>query len=111
MVASLLGEVERHFMLAHTHIPSKKDVIVATDASGSWGCGAAWSQNWFHCPWNEAWAGEPINTKELVPIVLAVAMWGSLWRVFSCSHSLRQSSSGNGPASKYLQRRNHDAFT
>ena len=22
----------------------------------------------------------PINTKELVPIVLAVAMWGSLWR-------------------------------
>ena len=24
-----------------------------------------WSQNWFHCPWNEAWAGVPINTKEL----------------------------------------------
>ena len=22
----------------------------------------------------------PINTKELVPIVLAVAMWGNLWR-------------------------------
>ena len=64
----------------HTHIRSKEDVIVATDASGSWGCGAVWSQNWFHCLWNEAWAGVPINTKELVPIVLAVAMWGSLWR-------------------------------
>ena len=23
-----------------THVPSKEDVIVATDASGSWGCGA-----------------------------------------------------------------------
>lgn len=50
------------------------------DASGSWGCGAVWSQNWFHCPWNEAWAGVPLNTKERVPIVLAVAMWGNLWR-------------------------------
>ena len=34
----------------HTHIPSKEDVIVAIDASGSWGCGAVWSQNWFYCP-------------------------------------------------------------
>ena len=58
----------------------EEDVIVATDALGSWGCGAVWSQNWFHCPWNEAWAGVPINTKELVPIVVAVAMWGRLWR-------------------------------
>ena len=31
----------------HTHIPSKEDVIVATDASGSWGCGAVWSQTGF----------------------------------------------------------------
>ena len=53
---------------------------MATDASGSWGCGAVWSQNWFHCPWNEAWAGVPITTKELVPIVLAVALWGKVWR-------------------------------
>ena len=56
------------------------------------------------------WAGVPINTKELVPIVLAVAMWGNLWRI-ACSHSLRQSSCGNGPANKDLQRCSHDAFT
>ena len=39
---------------ACTHVPSKEDLIVAKDASDSWGCGAVWSQNWFHCPWNEA---------------------------------------------------------
>ena len=32
----------------HMHTPFK-DVTVATDASGSWGCGAVWSQNQFHC--------------------------------------------------------------
>ena len=79
-------------------------MIVATDASGSWGCGAVWSQNWFHCPWNEAWAGVPINTIELVPIVLAVAIWGCLWRDSRVnSHSPRKSSGCNGQEPANMQ--------
>ena len=47
---------------------------VFTDASGSWGCGAQWERCW--CQWQ--WP-HPIGimAKELVPIVISCAVWGS----------------------------------
>ena len=51
-----------------------------TDASGSWGCGACWEQRWLQCPWNGAWEDKGIAAKELLPIILAMAMWGHCWR-------------------------------
>ena len=58
------------------------NITVTTDASGSWGCGAFWleAHQWIQCSWQGAWREVPIHTKELLPIVLAVATWGPQWR-------------------------------
>ena len=51
-----------------------------TDASGSWGCGACWEEKWIQCPWNGIWNNKSIAAKELLPILLAIAMWGPFWQ-------------------------------
>ena len=51
--------------------------IIQTDASGSWGCGAFFQGNWLQWQWPTEWAPIPIMAKELVPIVLSCAVWGS----------------------------------
>ena len=50
-----------------------------SDASGRWGCGAFWSERWIQCAWNGRWSKVSIAVKELLPILLAVAVWGSFW--------------------------------
>ena len=50
-----------------------------SDASGAWGCGAICGTQWLQCPWNKVWEQETIALKELLPIVLAVAIWGKKW--------------------------------
>ena len=50
--------------------------IVTSDASG-WGCGAFSSTGkWFQCSWPSTWASVHITVKELVPVVIACALWG-----------------------------------
>ncbi len=58
-----------------------------TDASGSIGCGAIWSPQWFQVTWSgEVMARWPtlgsdsITFKELLPIVWALAVWGVEWK-------------------------------
>ena len=46
------------------------------DASGSWGCGAFSGDKWFQIKWPQTLKGSHITVKELVPIVLAAAVWG-----------------------------------
>jgi hypothetical protein len=55
-------------------------ICFATDASGSWGCGACWETRWLQCPWNGAWNDMGIAAKELLPILLAAAVWGHCWQ-------------------------------
>ena len=59
---------------------------VHTDASGSFGCGALSSDTrWFQVQWPESWGDVDISVKEMVPIVIAAAVWGGSWhrhRVF-----------------------------
>ena len=50
-----------------------------SDASGSWGAGALWGKEWFHFQWPASWADVHISPKEMAPIVVAVAIWGSNW--------------------------------
>ena len=61
---------------------------MVSDASGSWGCGAIWKDCWFQLAWNDdnAYQQENIATKELLPIVIAAAIWGPHWQgnVVSC---------------------------
>jgi len=56
------------------------DTVIFTDASGVWGCGAIWKNKWLQCQWNQSWETECIATKELLPIVLAIAVWGQQWQ-------------------------------
>lgn len=60
---------------------SPPSATLTTDASGSWGCGAyASSGHWFQYQWPAGtWEGVHITVKELLPIVIACAVWGDLW--------------------------------
>ena len=62
-------------MLVHSK-KANPQVIFSSDASGSWGCGAAWSSRWIQCKWNSSWSNKSIALKELLPIILACAAWG-----------------------------------
>ena len=59
--------------------PLDPQISFSSDASGSWGCGAAWPPHWIQCPWGEQWMDVTITAKELLPIVLACAIWGPHW--------------------------------
>ena len=57
------------------------DVEVWSDASGNWGCGASWQTRWLQLCWDSLpIASASIAAKELFPIVVAAAIWGSEWR-------------------------------
>ena len=62
-----------------SHVMSPPDFTLYSDASGSWGCGAICNSHWLQCEWNGIWQAETIALKELLPIVLAVALWGRWW--------------------------------
>ena len=67
-------------LLLKSHIQHPPDIHIFTDASGSWGCGATWDKGWFQSPWSSEWANINVAAKELVPIVLATALWGKQWQ-------------------------------
>lgn len=56
-------------------------VILTSDASGGWGCGAFYEEHWFQLAWKDTRGVEGLNiaTKELIPIVIAIALWGRNW--------------------------------
>ena len=72
--------------------PLSPSVSVTTDASGSWGCDALTSDGqWFQVQWPLSWASVHIAVKELVPVVIAVAVWGKQWQgqtVLVCSDNM-----------------------
>ena len=54
---------------------------LTTDASGGWGCGAFTSTGlWFQLKWPASQATVNITVKELLPVVMGVAVWGGQWR-------------------------------
>ena len=52
---------------------------MASDASGSWGCGAWHDNKWFQPQWDVTSQEMAITAKELLPIVVACALWGPSW--------------------------------
>ncbi len=54
-------------------------IWVTSDASGNWGCGAYGEEAWFQFQWPPSMLRCHITIKELIPVVLAAAMWGHLW--------------------------------
>ena len=65
-------------MTAHT-----PDVVMYSDASGGWGCGAYCMPNWFQLQWPDRLRSESIQVKELIPAVIAAAIFGRSWRGMS----------------------------
>ena len=55
------------------------DIGITSDTSGNWGCGAYCEDSWFQLQWDEATKQKHITIKELIPIVLAAALWGERW--------------------------------
>ena len=64
------------FLPPPSHLPS---TAITTDASGSWGCGAWHNKSWFQVQWGPSAQALSIAAKELIPIILACAAWGSTW--------------------------------
>ena len=56
------------------------DISLVSDASGSWGCGAFWSPHWFQLQWDDRLQPLSIAVKELIPIVIAAAVFGRQWK-------------------------------
>ena len=56
------------------------EVAVMSDVSGRWGCGAFSEREWFQLRWPEVTRELHITVKELIPIVLAAAVWGKEWK-------------------------------
>jgi hypothetical protein len=54
-------------------------IRLESDASGSWGCGERWGPKWLQCKWEGPSQEWSIAPKELLPILFAVAVWGSDW--------------------------------
>ena len=72
-----------HSMMETLHHNQAPSAVWHTDASGSWGCGAfrGGTGRWIQAQWNTEWLPKNITIKEMLPIVLATAMWGKF-----CSH-------------------------
>ena len=54
-------------------------VCLTTDASGAWGCGGWTGSHWFQLQWPQSLVTKHIAIKELVPILIGLAVWGSYW--------------------------------
>ena len=60
---------------------ASSDIVVWSDASGSWGCGAVWGSRWLQLRWDTLpIASAGIAAKEFFPIIVAAVVWGRFWR-------------------------------
>ena len=55
------------------------DMVVTSDTSGNWGCGAYCESQWLQLEWEESTKSMHITIKEFIPIVMAAAIWGNEW--------------------------------
>ena len=55
------------------------DCLITTDASGGWGCGGFFDNKWFQMQWDPHTTPLHITIKELLPVVIATAVWGRNW--------------------------------
>ena len=78
-------------------------LVVTSDASGRWGCGAFCNTQWFQLKWPESLPNYHITVKELIPVVIATTIRGSKWEqshVRACSDNSAVVAIINGGYSK-----------
>ena len=54
-------------------------VMVTSDASGTWGCGAYESGRWLQFKWPPNMKASHISVREMIPVVMSAALWGRHW--------------------------------
>lgn len=54
--------------------------VITADASGNWGCSALSDKEWFQLPRGRNLCSSHITVKELTPIIIAGAVWGTNWK-------------------------------
>ena len=59
--------------------PTDEHLHFSSDAAGSWGCGASWNRHWFQVQWDAQSLPLSITIKEMLPVILAAAIWGEQW--------------------------------
>ena len=59
--------------------PTDEHLHFSSDAAGSWGCGASWNLHWFQVQWDAQSLPLSITIKEMLPVILAAAIWGEQW--------------------------------
>ena len=55
-------------------------MLLISDASGSWGCGAWSNLDWFQLPWDQVSQHFQIAIKELISVLFATVIWGRKWK-------------------------------
>lgn len=67
--------------------PGRVSHRFVTDASGQFGCGALWGSKWLQLQWTPPSRADSFNLpeasitlQELLPVVLACAVWGPAWK-------------------------------
>ena len=70
---------------SHTLLPQFNGF---SDASDSWGCGGYWGLHWFQFKWPDHLCALPITTKELIPVVVAAAIFAHKWKGHSVQFSV-----------------------
>ena len=74
---TFLAEWNGVSFLRQSSLSKHYDFCIQTDASGSWGCAAFFEGDWIQLPWNNSWVPVGIMAKELAPILLSIAVWGT----------------------------------
>ena len=60
--------------------PPLASIHVTSDASGCFGCGGfSVPHGWFQVQWPDRWRSTHITAKEMLPVVIAAALWGEQW--------------------------------
>ena len=67
-------------MFLYERFLTSRTLVLYTESAQSIGCGAIYSTKWLYGVFPSSWHSFNITFLELYPIVLAVNLWGSLWK-------------------------------
>ena len=74
----------KHFngtaMFLHDRWIQSTNLHFYTDSSGAVGFAGVFGNHWFNGAWDESWIDRDISIKEMLPVVIALEVWGHLIR-------------------------------